>query len=226
MKVSDYVKNKMIDSVCKGTCFDDPTKCKYYGIPPQFLIDELGEDYEPEDNWYKMEDCPNILAYQNTEESDIKFELESAKTFVKPFVDLWYDNEDLDLPCTKEELFDYVLNLYLDDVDISILGFHFILKYSKKCNSIAKRSEYVYLLLSDQGTKIGRSHEPQQRSRTIGTKTPFEIKETKIFKVSDMAKVEIGLHHKYKEFRLNGEWFNLSEDQINKISKYLEFISC
>lgn len=76
MEVSDYVKNKMIDSSCKGTCFDDPTKCRYYGIPPQSLIDELGEDYEPEDNWYKMEDCPNIATYQNTEESDIKFELE------------------------------------------------------------------------------------------------------------------------------------------------------
>ena len=226
MIVSDYVKSKLIDSSCKGTCFNNPNECKYYGIPPQTLIDELGEDYYPEDNWYKMDDCPNIAVYQETEEKDKKLELELAKDYVTPFVDCWFNNEALDFPFSKDVLFDYVLSAHMEGVNLNNLGFRFILEYSKKIKGVAKRDEYVYMLLSDHGTKLGRSYEPKQRSRTIGTKTPFEIKETKIFKVSDMAKVEIGLHHKYKEFRLNGEWFDLSNKQIEKIEKYLRFIEC
>ncbi len=77
-----------------------------------------------------------------------------------------------------------------------------------------KRKEYVYILHSDFGFKIGRSHEPQIRSRTIGTKTPFVIKKTEIFEVESMSKAENGLHRHFKDFRLNGEWFNLTDLQI------------
>jgi hypothetical protein len=81
--------------------------------------------------------------------------------------------------------------------------------------------QYVYLLLSDHGTKIGRTISFSNRMREFQTKLPFKINQTIYFEVVNNTQTERDLHRKYKSKRLNGEWFNLEKAELNEIIQSL-----
>lgn len=75
----------------------------------------------------------------------------------------------------------------------------------------------VYLIYdySSKLTKIGKSKNPISRHRDLKTGIPM----SKLIWYSDNI-TEKELHHKFKEKRINGEWFNLSEiDHLEIISE-------
>ena len=76
---------------------------------------------------------------------------------------------------------------------------------------------FIYLLHTDHGIKIGKSKKPDTRTKILGTKLPFKIIKKESFPVKNMSESERHLHKKYKECRLNGEWFDLSEKQLEDI---------
>lgn len=68
-------------------------------------------------------------------------------------------------------------------------------------------------------TKIGRSKDPKRREKTLQSEKPVIT----LLKVSKLC-VEKDLHKKYNYKRIRGEWFNLSEKDIDSIVDEYSFI--
>lgn len=80
------------------------------------------------------------------------------------------------------------------------------------------RSGYVYLLQSDNGYwKIGRTANPDDRLRTFNVKLPFKVSYKRLIKASDMYELEARLHTTYARCRVDGEWFRLTDADVNAI---------
>ena len=124
-----------------------------------------------------------------------------------------------------EEIPRYILDSVNDDVMKGIprlaIELDLVLHLSSK-NISEKKLEYVYLIKTDHGIKIGKSRSPEKRIHNISTKIPFKIMKSEYFVVENMSKTESSLHTKYKEYRLNGEWFNLTEKQYSEIKETLK----
>jgi len=77
---------------------------------------------------------------------------------------------------------------------------------------------YVYVLKSPTGAyKIGKTKHPKDRLRTFHVKLPFEVEYACLIPTQNMNDLEHQLHIKYKDKRINGEWFNLSDDDLDDL---------
>lgn len=77
---------------------------------------------------------------------------------------------------------------------------------------------YVYLVKSVSGHyKIGKSINPHDRIRTFGVKLPFEVEIIHTIKSLQYHALEKFLHAKFDDKRVNGEWFNLSDDDVDYV---------
>jgi len=56
-----------------------------------------------------------------------------------------------------------------------------------------------------------------QRLDVLGTKLPFSTELIYFFPCDDAREAEKLLHEKFADKRINGEWFNLNNDEINTI---------
>ena len=74
----------------------------------------------------------------------------------------------------------------------------------------------IYLIRAGGFTKIGISIKPFERLRTIGTKLPYESKAIRHYLLDkkDLKAIESKLHSFFAHKRTNGEWFNLSDDDV------------
>jgi len=88
----------------------------------------------------------------------------------------------------------------------------------------SKRSRvgYVYLVWSEHGIKIGKSVNVKQRTRLFSVKLPFPIKVEHYAKFSDYSQAERTLHEHFHSQRLDGEWFNLSDADVELIKTFGE----
>ncbi len=214
---------KHMSSICGISCYYKPDKCECFGVLTEIEAEEMGFDqYDnlEEDAFYKMEDCP----FYNEEKYFFNKNSNINREYITKFIKDWFK----DIKISKEDIkkhIDISLALYNEGKDYSrgITISKVFLSMEKKDNS-EKRKEYVYLLHSKHGTKIGRSYNPEIRSRLIGTEVPFKIDKTEIFNVKNMSETERYLHKEYSEYRLNGEWFDLSENKINSIRDYVKSI--
>ena len=74
---------------------------------------------------------------------------------------------------------------------------------------------YVYLIKSETGHyKIGRTNNPDNRMRAFGIKLPFRVHYEHLIKSKDMCALETELHQRFAQKRLDGEWFNLSDEDV------------
>jgi len=69
--------------------------------------------------------------------------------------------------------------------------------------------------------KIGISFNPEQRIITLQTANPFKLKIILEKEVNDAFKIEQTIHEAFKEKRLEGEWFSLTDDELKTIVDYL-----
>jgi hypothetical protein len=79
---------------------------------------------------------------------------------------------------------------------------------------------YVYLIRAvtpDNHYKIGLSKEPVKRIVSMGVKLPFPIEVIHLIHASDRFLAEKTLHNRYVDKRVNGEWFELSAQDIQDI---------
>lgn len=77
------------------------------------------------------------------------------------------------------------------------------------------RPGYVYLLKSPTGYyKIGRAKNPEKRLETFNVKLPFEVDFECLIYSDDMWFLERELHIKFKDKRVQGEWFKLDDEDI------------
>lgn len=82
------------------------------------------------------------------------------------------------------------------------------------------RSGFVYLLATPHDVtlfKIGRTSNPDNRLRTFNVKLPFPVEYTHLIKTDDMYTLESALHRRFASQRLNGEFFRLTEADVQYI---------
>lgn len=83
---------------------------------------------------------------------------------------------------------------------------------------LKKRQGYVYLIKAENGLyKIGRSNDPANRRKTFGIKLPFKVDFEAIILRDDMVAAECELHERFKHRRVDGEWFDLSNEEVEQI---------
>jgi hypothetical protein len=81
-----------------------------------------------------------------------------------------------------------------------------------------RHTGYVYLLQSPtKAYKIGRSKNPENRLKTFSVKLPFEVEYIALIKTNDMVGLERQLHQRFADKRVNGEWFELSSEDVQYI---------
>lgn len=95
---------------------------------------------------------------------------------------------------------------------------------SKKDTKSEPKKGYVYLVKLDKHYKIGISKKPSDRLKEF-TLLPYELEEIIVKEVDNYNNVEEQLHEKYNDFRVRGEWFELSLEQVEEIKQYLTDLS-
>lgn len=78
---------------------------------------------------------------------------------------------------------------------------------------------YIYLIKSSYGYKIGKTINLKQRSKLFGVLMPFKFEFIFQKECKDYNNLELKLHEMFAHKNLNGEWFQLSEDDVNTIIK-------
>jgi hypothetical protein len=81
----------------------------------------------------------------------------------------------------------------------------------------APRGGYVYVLRSAYGYKVGRTRNMPDRMRTFGVKLPFLYTIQLCAWFDDHYAAEAGYHRIFADKRINGEWFDLAEQDIGLI---------
>jgi excisionase family DNA binding protein len=72
---------------------------------------------------------------------------------------------------------------------------------------------YVYIYGGNGVYKIGKANDVQKRLRSI-TQPPFRCSLIHVLPSDDPSKLERAIHVYFRHKRVNGEWFNLSDDDI------------
>ncbi len=84
----------------------------------------------------------------------------------------------------------------------------------KRCTKIG----WIYLLRSDNGFyKIGYSKDVKARIGGLMKEFPVEIRMVHKIRTAHMRMAEKYLHINYQEYRLQGEWFRLSQKHVDRI---------
>lgn len=82
---------------------------------------------------------------------------------------------------------------------------------------------HVYLLKHDKVYKIGKSIDVTRRFKEIKTQMPFKMEQVHVIETDDPAGIEAYWHNRFKDKRLEGEWFELSTQDVKafKRRKYM-----
>lgn len=79
------------------------------------------------------------------------------------------------------------------------------------------RGGYVYVLKSAYGFKVGRTKNIPHRMRTFAVKLPFFYSIEVCAWFDDHISAESSYHQMFANKRINGEWFDLSDDDVTLV---------
>jgi hypothetical protein len=84
---------------------------------------------------------------------------------------------------------------------------------------------YVYLVGNKDKKiyKIGKSRQPKERYKAIATKLPFPAEIVHVVGSDDTEKAEKILHTYFASKRTHGEWFELPDEDVVKITNLISF---
>lgn len=85
---------------------------------------------------------------------------------------------------------------------------------------VARRKEpgHVYVLAGGGCHKIGRTKDLRRRVEQLAVQLPFEVALVCSLKSDDPKTLEAELHERFANKRLNGEWFDLSAEDVAYIT--------
>ena len=93
------------------------------------------------------------------------------------------------------------------------------LKKVRPQNEDSAESGHVYLLRHGDEYKIGRSSDASRRYKEIRTQMPYRTEEVHVIETDDPVGIEKYWHNRFKEKRLEGEWFKLSGTDVRAFKK-------
>jgi hypothetical protein len=79
---------------------------------------------------------------------------------------------------------------------------------------------HVYLFCSQHGYKIGKAINVKSRTKLFEVKLPFVIEVVHAARFDDYSRAEKALHLHFHEKRLEGEWFDLNEADIEFVKSF------
>jgi hypothetical protein len=84
----------------------------------------------------------------------------------------------------------------------------------------SSKKQMTYIMMDEAlgYYKIGKSENPMRRERTLQAERPV----IKLIAITE-ENIEATLHHKFKERRIRGEWFDLSHVEVNEVIKQHNF---
>ena len=97
-------------------------------------------------------------------------------------------------------------------------------KKQEKKEKYKNEEGFIYLIKSNNMYKIGKTKNIKTRIQSIKTSTPFLLEIVHTQKYINYHKIEKHLHTEFKDKRVSGEWFNLTENDIEYIKNYNERI--
>jgi hypothetical protein len=77
--------------------------------------------------------------------------------------------------------------------------------------------EYLYLIRCDEFVKIGIACDVKNRLKTLQTGNPYPLTLIDSFEFDDAVRVESVLHRKYDHARMRGEWFKLTDAELEEL---------
>ena len=83
----------------------------------------------------------------------------------------------------------------------------------------ASTEGFVYLMKSGRYYKIGFTNSMDRRQYEIGMQLPEGIKPIHSIKTDDPSGIEAYWHNRFRQKRLNGEWFDLSKSDVAVFKK-------
>jgi len=95
------------------------------------------------------------------------------------------------------------------------------LEASKESSETAASEKigHVYLLKHDKVYKIGKSIDASRRYKDIKIQMPYQTEEIHTIETDDPSGIEAYWHNRFKDKRLEGEWFRLSADDVKAFKK-------
>jgi len=78
---------------------------------------------------------------------------------------------------------------------------------------------HVYLLKHDNAYKIGKSYDITRRYKEIKVQMPHDTEEIHVIETDDPSGIEAYWHHRFKDKKLKGEWFNLSQSDVKAFKR-------
>ena len=158
------------------------------------------------DEHYRLivESHDKMVALANSIDANVKTGIKQAVRESQMTLDQIYDERD-QLETQKQEIENRIQQLQ-------------VLEQSVRERKPRSTTGYVYLLQSSTGYwKIGRTHSPNNRLKTFNVKLPFEVEYKHLIQTDDMYALETKLHERFKEKRINGEWFALNDGDVREI---------
>ena len=73
---------------------------------------------------------------------------------------------------------------------------------------------YVYLLKASRYFKIGRSNSFERRARELAIQLPEKAETVHVIRTDDPVGIELYWHRRFESKRKNGEWFELSAQDV------------
>jgi hypothetical protein len=78
---------------------------------------------------------------------------------------------------------------------------------------------HVYLLRHDEVFKIGKSIDVTRRYKEIKVQMPYKMEEIHVIETDDPSGIEAYWHNRFRDKRLEGEWFKLNSDDIKAFKR-------
>jgi len=78
---------------------------------------------------------------------------------------------------------------------------------------------HVYLLKHDKVYKIGKSSDAARRYKEIRVQMPHKTEEVHVIETDDPSGIEAYWHNRFRDKRLEGEWFALSADDVKAFKR-------
>jgi len=94
-------------------------------------------------------------------------------------------------------------------------------KNNFKNGKLPIKTGYIYVIKSQDNYKIGVTNNIKTRTKKYITESPHKIKVIISAKANDYLNKERFLHNYFKESRIRGEWFSLTEQDIQTITAYI-----